>query len=340
VLDWRGQKAKLFVTLIDCRDASEVWSRVYEIAELELQEVSSTVVGRVASNLASQVNHITLLRQARNVPANPAAHDLWLKAHQLSRLWTPEADAEAEELLDRAIAMDPGLASGHAVLAQIQSTRSMVRPGYPARQADLALAFRNAQRAIALDPYDPRCHISMAWNWLTLKSAERANSHFRLAVDLNPYDAEMLIAAASGMAFLGNLSEALQWSADALQLNPIYPEYYTGYLASIHFMNADYTQAIRTVEKCPDVFPHLAIWKAASLALLGEAEAAGQAYAAFRQMAASIWAGDAKPSDHDLEQWLFDTLPIVWTEGKTRLAEAVRHARLRAQVPEPVPQRQ
>ena len=327
VLDWRGAKAKLFVTLLDCRDASEVWSRVYEIAELDLQELSSDVAGTVASNLASQVNHITLLRQARHFPANPAAYDLWLRAHQLSRLWTPEADADAEAMLARAIEMDPGLASGHAVLAQILSTRSMVRPGSPARQADLAEAFRHAQRAIALDPYDPRCHISMAWNWLILNSAERANSHFRLAVDLNPYDAEVLIASASGMAFLGNLDEALKWAADALNLNPIYPEYYTGYLASIHFMNADYAQAIRTVEKSPDVFAHLAIWKAASLALLGEEKAARAAYDTFAGLTSALWMGDGAPTIDDLETWLLSTLPIVWPKGKTRLIEAVRLAR-------------
>ena len=333
VLDWRGPRPKLFVTLIDCRDASEVWSRVYDIAELELQELSSNVVGLVASNLAAQVNHITLLRQVRQIPANPAAHDLWLKAHQLSRLWTLQADAEAEALLAKAIAMDPGLASGHAVLAQILGTRSMVRPGYPARAADLDKAHRHAQRAIALDPYDPRCHISMAWNWLTLKSAERANSHFRLAVDLNPFDAEILIAAASGMAFLGTLPEALKWAEDALHLNPIYPEYYTGYLASIHFMNADYHAAIRTVEKCPDIFPHLAIWQAGSLALLGQRDAARAAYDTFAQLVSAVWEGGPAPNDHDLDLWLFDTLPIVWPEGKTRLAHAVSLARQTAHAP-------
>lgn len=327
VLDWRGPKAKLFVTLIDCRDAAEVWSRVYEVAETQLQELGSTVAGMVAANLASQVNHNVLLRQARNTPANPAAHDLWLRAHQLSRLWNPKADAEAEDLLLQSIALDPGLAAGHAVLAQIQSTRNHIMPGYPGRQADLGKAFLNAQRAIELDPYDPRCHISMAWNWLIQRSAERANSHFRLAVDLNPYDAEILIAAADGMAFLGNMPEAMKWASDALQLNPIYPEYYTGYLAGINFLNGDYVQAIHYVEKCPDVIPYLAIWKAASHALLGHEPEAGIAYQQFRRMTISAWVGKTPPGDEDLENWVLDTLPIYWPDGKSRLSRALRLAR-------------
>ena len=70
VLDWRaGDEGKLFVTLIDCRDGSEVWSGLYPVAEDDLQEVSSSVAGAVAASLASQVNHITLLRHARSTPA-------------------------------------------------------------------------------------------------------------------------------------------------------------------------------------------------------------------------------------------------------------------------------
>lgn len=327
VLDWRGPTGKLFVTLIDCSDASEVWSKAYQVAELDLQELSASVAGAVASNLASQVNYITLLRYARNTPSVPAAHDLWLRAHQLSRMWTAEADGEAEALLASALELDPGLACAHTILAQILSTRSMVRPGYQLRQKDQSLAFRHAQKAIELDPYDSRCHISMAWNWLIAKSAERAKSHFRLAFELNPHDAETLIAAASGMAFLGLLPDALAWSELSLQLNPIFPEYYTGYLASIHFLNRDFKAAIATVERCPDVFPHLAIWKAASLAILGHEHDAHLAYAQFRSLATSRWEGKSPPDDVALEAWLLDTLPIVWTEGKESLQNAMRMAR-------------
>ncbi len=327
VFDWRGPKGKLFVTLIECRDASEVWSKSHDIAALELQELSANVAGSVASNLASQVNYVTLLRYARKSPAVPAAHDLWLRAHQLSRRWTASADAEAELLLGQALDLDPGLASAHTILAQILSTRTMVRPGYAEPPEDRKLAFWHAQKAIDLDPYDSRCHIGMAWNWLIAKSAERAKSHFRLAAELNPHDAETLIAAASGMAFLGQMHDAVRWSQLALQLNPIFPEYYTGYLASIHFLNNDFKAAISTVESCPDVFPHLAIWKACALVNLGHHHDAHTAYAEFRSLTTSLWEGKTAPDDAALENWLLDTLPIVWVEGRTSLQNAVRRAR-------------
>jgi DNA-binding SARP family transcriptional activator len=331
VLDWRTGAGKLFVTLIDCRDGSEVWSELYPVAEHDMQEVSASVAGAVAANLASQVNHITLLRHARSTPGNPVAYDLWLKGHQLSRLWSAEADAEAEAMFLRAIELDPGLAGSHASLAQILCSRSLVRPGYPNRKADCAAAFKHAREAIALDPYDPRCHISMAWNWLIAKSPERANTHFRMAVDLNPNDAEALIAAACGLAFLGHLDDAKGLAGKAVQMNPVYPEYYTDYLSAIQFLDADYLMTIETVEKCYEGFPDRAALAAAAWALLGRNAKAGAAYQYFSTLTTSKWEGTGPAEDTDLERWIMDVLPIHWPKGQQSLLTGLRLARQMAE---------
>ena len=330
VLDWRSGMRKLFVALVDCRDGSEVWSNLYPISEHDLLELSSSVAGALAAHLASQVKYISLLRYARSTPGSPVAYDLWLRGHQLSRLWTVEADAQAVALFAQAIQMDPGLACGHSSLAQILNTRAMVRPGYQGRKSDAAAAPKHAQQAVALDPFDSRCHISMAWSWLIAGSAERANSHFRLAVDLNPHDSETLIAAAAGMAFLGRMQEAYLWSDQAIRLNPIYPEYYSAYLAGIHYLNGDYQATIATVEKCPDVLPDLVVWAAAAWARLGNADEAARAYIIFREVTVPLWEGGATPSAADLEQWLLSTMPIVNKQARQGFEQGIRLARLMA----------
>lgn len=327
VLDWRGATGKLFVSLIDCRDGSEVWSNLYHVEEDELQAISSSVAGAVASNLASQVNHITLLRHARGVSGNPVAYDLWLRGHQLSRLWEAKADSEAEALFLQAIALDPGLACSHSSLAQILCTRSMVCPGYPDRQEDCAKALRHAQDAIALDPYDSRCHVSMAWNWLIAKSSERASAHFRMALDLNPNDSETLIAVACGLSFLGQIDDARIMAERAVQLNPIYPEYYSVYLSNIHFLAGDYAATIVAIEKCLDGFADRAVWAAAAWAHLGRRPEAAAAYRNFHALAAANWHGP-RPADGDnIEAWAMDMLPISWQLGRRSLLEGLRSAR-------------
>lgn len=327
VLDWRSPSGKLFVSLIDCRDGSEVWSNVYSVAENELQELGSTVAGALAANLASQVNHISLLRYARNVPGSPAAYDIWLKGHQLTRMWKAEADETAEDLFARAIELDPGLACGYASLAAILNTRFMVRPGYVRREEDSSAAFRHAQNAISLDPFDSRCHISMAWSWLIARSAERAQSHFRLSVELNPYDSETLVAAALGMAFLGHLEDARRWSALALSLDPLFPEYYRAYLAAIHYLSGDFQATVAEAAKCPDVFFDLMAWAAAAHAMLGEKMGAAEAYKTFCTLTAPRWEGGRTLSEDCLESWLVDANPVIWPEGRGSFEQGIKLAR-------------
>ena len=330
VLDWRSPKGKLFVSLIDCRDGSEVWSSLFPVAEDELQKISSSVAGAVAANLASQVNHITLLRHARSRPGDPVAYDLWLRGHQLSRRKEVETDKQAEPLFLQAIVLDPGLACSHASLAQILSSRAIVRPGYPNRKEDCAAAFCHAQDAIALDPFNSRCHVSMAWSWLIARSSERANSHFRMAVELNPNDSETLISAAIGLAFLGHINDARSFAAQAVQLNPIYPEYYSDYLSNIHFLGGDYEAAITAVEKCHDGFPDRAVVAASAWAHLGRQAEAAAAYRYFVTLTRSKWEGPRPADAESLEDWIMDVLPIHWPQGRQRLIDGLRLARTMA----------
>ena len=255
------------------------------------------------------------------------AYDLWLRGHQLSRLWEAEADIQAEALFLRAIELDPGLAGSHASLAQILSTRATLHPGYPNRKEDTAAAFRHSQEAISLDPYDSRCHISVAWNWLIAISPERANSHFRMAVDLNPNDTEILIAAACGLAFLGHIGDARNLAALAVQMNPVYPEYYSDYLSAIHFMGGDYQATIAVVGKCLDGFPDRAALAAAAWAHLGRKAEAKDAYLYFFTLTCSRWEGTRPADGDDLESWLMEVLPINWPQGRQSLPDGLRLAR-------------
>ena len=170
----------------------------------------------------------------------------------------------------------------------------------------------------------------MAWCWLIARSAQRAHSHFRMAVELNPYDSETLIAAAMGMAFLGHMEDAEKWSALALSLNPLYPEYFLGYLAAIHFLAGDYEATISTVEKCPDVFPDLIAWLAAARAELGQKDEAANAYRSFCALTAPRWEGGSPLVEDDLERWLLDVMPIIWPEGRRNFEHGIGLARVMA----------
>jgi DNA-binding SARP family transcriptional activator len=327
VLDWRLPQGQVFVSLIDCTDGSQVWSDVLPVSHLELQSISNSIAGSISAKLASRINHIGLLRFARK-PINDAdAYDCWLKGHQLSRSWSAEQDVEAQVLLKKAIELDPGMACAYSSLAGVLMTQGFVRPGYTETTSDIKRGFELAQKAISLDPFDSRNHLSMGWAWLMAGSGPRADSHFRLAVELNPYDSETLIASASGLGFIGDHGTARMWSDSALSLNPLHSDYFLGYLSAIQYLRGDYSDAVASISKCLDVMLETRAWQAAAYAMLGQNEDAARAFEAFIIAFKSKWQGPSAPHWADIEQWLKMAIPLVWPDGKTALNSGLAKAR-------------
>ena len=148
-----------------------------------------------------------------------------------------------------------------------------------------------------------------------------------MAVDLNPNDSETLIAAACGLAFLGQIDDACDLAAQVVQLNPIYPEYYSDYLANIRFMNGEFQATITAVEKCSDGFPDRAAIAAAAWAHLGRRAEAAAAYRYFITLTQAKWEGP-QPVDADrLVDWIMEVLPIHWPEGRQSLQDGLGLAR-------------
>lgn len=325
--DWRQTNGQLVVSLIDCGDGSQVWTEIYPVAEPDIQSVSSTVVGRLSSRLASRVDHMSLLRFARTAPADAAAYDLWLRGHQLSRSWEIEADAEARALFAQAIDRDPGLACAYSSLATMIMTQSMIRPGYPFSEADARKCFELAQKAVSLDPFDSRNHLSMAWIWLMRGSVGRSESHFRLATEINPFDSETLMSCALGAAFIGDLASAQSWAKTSFELNPLHPEYYCAYQATICFLAGDYKETLAWYARCDGFFPDAWAWIASANALLANISGARHALESFTELVAKSWEGPAPPTWTDMHSWLESSIPIHWRPGRQAFYAGIEKAR-------------
>jgi DNA-binding SARP family transcriptional activator len=337
VLDWRKAEGQMFVSLIDCADGSQVWSDVLPISPLELQTTSSSVAGAISAKLASRINHITLLRFARKAVSDGDAYDYWLRGHQLSRTWSSADDKEAQTLLAKAIELDPGMACAYSSLAGVLMTQGFVRPGFAETQSGIKRGFELAQKSISLDPFDSRNHLSMGWAWLMAGAGERAESHFKLAVELNPFDSETLIASAMGLGFIGDQLTSERWAKQALSLNPLHPEYFFAYLAAMQYLRHDFEGAIASISRCLDVMLETRAWQAAAFAMLGHEKRAAQAVSEFVVAFNKKWEGPSEPQWSDIEAWLAMAIPLVWPEGRSELNKGLELARAAYVAGDPLP---
>lgn len=86
------------------------------------------------------------------------------------------------------------------------------------------------EKAIALAPNDAYWHYNLAeYHWLGTLDLEQAAREFRKAIELNPYDASVFVAAAALYEHpeeVVTLDEAIGWLERAVQLEPGNPWYH------------------------------------------------------------------------------------------------------------------
>jgi TolB-like protein/class 3 adenylate cyclase/Flp pilus assembly protein TadD len=330
----RGTAIRITVELVRCADGVHVWGERYDCRAEEIFAVQDEVVGEIVGRLEIALVEDRVSDAARLPPRSLTAYDSFLRAAKLMERWTEAADAEAVTLLESAVALDPGFARAYASLAAIHNSRHFLRPGLLSHEADRATAFAHARRAVALDPNDARNHLDLAWSHALARDFAMAEKHFEMAGRLNPNDANIMISQAQALAYLGDAGRGLVLARAAIRRNPLHPDYYLGYLASIYFLHGAYEEAAAAVELAPAALPEVAAWRAAACGLLARG---GEARAATRRFLADVrgrWVGTAPPDAGAVLDWLRQIVPLRRPEDEARLLEGLQAGGLPALRPQ------
>ena len=162
----------------------------------------------------------TPIGAARGV--NAEAQDLLRQARYLSVRTTDADNQRAIVLLERAIALDPGIARAHAELASAYVTRlAYVTPGETGELEQKA--FSSAEKALSLDANVPEAYLArgdLLWTNSHRFAHERAVQEFRRALDLDPKSDAAHRRLARVYVHVGFFDEAIKHADIALAINP------------------------------------------------------------------------------------------------------------------------
>jgi tetratricopeptide (TPR) repeat protein len=237
------------------------------------------------------------------------AYDCVLKAVSQLYLFTDESFEETEELLERAIALDPGYAQAHAYKAwRLLFWYGEGRSRDP--QGDRVRGLEAAQKAIALDPEDAFA-LTVAGHLTSFFDGkpDEALELFERALEINKNSAFAWALSALTLAYQGRADEALERLRNAWRLSPFDPlNFYFWIVAGIaEFVAGRYVEAVAWLRKSRRANPRFAPSHrtlAASLALMGDeagARLAGQGLLAveptFRISAFVAWYPLQRPAD-------------------------------------------
>ena len=214
------------VQLIQVSDQTHLFGRRYQSPLRDLFNMQNSIAQTIAAHIPSIANRVRagaigVACGPKKHTGNLAAYNEYIKGRCDLFKATPEAWANAKQHLERAIALDPEFALGHAALGEFYWYLGYIGL-VPPREAHSA-GMVHAQRAIELDATRAETHALLAqfhksvdYNW------PEVHREMTLALELNPNSPVVRMHHAVGWLMpQGCLEESVKELERALEFDPL-----------------------------------------------------------------------------------------------------------------------
>jgi TolB-like protein/class 3 adenylate cyclase/Tfp pilus assembly protein PilF len=248
-------QVRITAQLIDAITGGHLWSERYDRPLKDIFTLQDEIVQKIVTTLKLQ---LTLQEQGiivRKHTDNLEAYDAFLRGVESSWRLTKEANVQAQQQFEQAIALDPQYAEAYARLGWTYSTEWVVRWSADPQTLEHALAL--AQQAVALDDSLPAAHSLLSNVYVLKQQYDQAIAEGERAIALDPNNANSYVVQASALTFAGRPEEALPAVAQALRLNPRYSPLYLFELGWAYRFIGRYAEAIATFKEALSRSPNL-----------------------------------------------------------------------------------
>jgi len=268
-----GDRIRVTVQLIDAETDRHIWAERYDRDLEDIFVIQDEMTRAIVATLPGRVEAATHDRAKRKTTDNMAAYDCVLAAKVLHHRSTREDNAEAQRLLDRALALDPNYAHAHAWKACVLG-QTWVYDWCAEREATLEQVAAELEVALALDDSDTDVHRVLAALNLTRDDHDKAAYHQERALALNPNYDLVVVQQGELLTWLGRPEEGIDWIKKAMRLNPYHPERFWSHLGRACYCAEKYAEAAQAFSRItrPDHTHHAFL--AATLAQMGNTVAA------------------------------------------------------------------
>ena len=304
-----------------------LWAQRFEVADAESFALQGQIAGEVAGALAVSLDGLRLERARRAPTTRLAAYDLWLRGRAALERGTPEADLEARDFFQRALALDPRFGRAYAGMSLSYFNDWSCQSWHLWKESE-ELARTFAERAVEFDDGDALVHIVLARVQAFHHEYERALASVERALALNPNDADVNIHAGHWIGNLGDTKRALELCRRAMELNPRHGDWYHVTPLWMHLMEGRHEEALREGLRAGAVFVDTPAITAGVAALLGRAQESARLVAQFRRSFLDKVTFGRTPAPSEEFDWIVAVNPLRRPEHRAILAEALRAAGL------------
>jgi TolB-like protein/tetratricopeptide (TPR) repeat protein len=247
-----GDNLRISVELIDTTSGVQSWSQHFDRGFGNLFTLEDDISSAVGTALAVKLGSAAGQPLVHVATANPRAHDLYLRARELSYRSDEASLNQAVALFNKAIAEDPNYAEAWSGLAW---SYLFLADGYRAPIDLLPVMKGAAEKAVALDPALAEAHANLAYILIAYqRDFPAAAREMDKAVSLNPRSADVQF-------FLGTVRLLTQQAMSARsayqmagRLDPLNPWIPFGEVWTDTALN-DYPAALRNARRILAIDP-------------------------------------------------------------------------------------
>jgi len=205
------------VSLVRTKDGAEIWNdkivtRLDDIFAVQ-SRIASDVEGKIRGRVAPGGG-----RTSKNIATTGEVYSIFAEARAKTRQRSSQAAWEGIRLLKKALAIDPNYAPAWAELGAISGMGISRRPDFPpSKQRTVAIA--DLKRALDLAPNLAHAHAALA---MVQNFPPELESELKLAVQLDPNDAEAWTWLGNLYQGQNRLEDALQAHSRAVEIEPLW----------------------------------------------------------------------------------------------------------------------
>jgi TolB-like protein/Flp pilus assembly protein TadD len=273
-----GERLRVTAQLIEGATGHHVWAERYDRPAGDVFEIQDEITRNVAASTETQIQLSERLAIESRAPHEPRAAELVMRAWGRIYDFTPEALAEAAELAEQAIRLEPTNRRAHIIRARVHVNRLWFGV-IPHNAENVALGLQLASAGVRLAPRDEWAHFCMGFAYGQADRFEDSATECRRAIELNPNFSTGYSELGRSQAALGHPEEAIDACRTALRLNPRDPSNWERHntLAIANFTAENFEaslQEARTATHARPELPEGLIMLAAASSALGQIDEA------------------------------------------------------------------
>lgn len=280
-----GDNLRITAHLIDPRAGDVLWSEQWDRRDDDISAIQLEISERISNRLGGSAGLI--LETARGAarlraPDQLTAYELYLiGTGKLARINRADAE-EAVDLLNRSTERDPELVRTWVELSLAHDL--LADFGIEPERNRMAAADA-AERAVSLEPTDPKAHAALAISLRHRGEIARTRSELDTALGITPDAFDILALYAGWASSFGEAQRGAEMADRAVRLVPDFPEWSAKQFSNAYFMVGRYEDALGMLDRLSPDNDTLSTrtTRAAALAAVSQDKEARKALAAAHQ---------------------------------------------------------